>query len=170
MQNWVNDKNKSVMAFEKIKDTILPKLIRGKLINIEASEEEVLALMDVYSGIDAIRCQEKNLQGIAWRAQWGKAWNTFTIRQQRHTGTKTELEKRIESIDNGYFYPAFTMQAYFDNFSDLNCLSVGIIKTVDLFNLYKTKSEIFKQRQSDNLFLYVEWDDLKPYIKTWEST
>jgi len=169
MQNWVNDKNKSVMAFEKIEDTILPKLIRGKLINIENSNEEVLALMDVYSGIDVVRSQEKNLQGIAWRAQWGKAWNTFTIRQQRHTGTKTELEKRIESIDNGYFYPAFTMQAYFDNFSDFNCLSVGIIKTVDLFNLYKTKPEIFKQRQSDNLFLYVEWDDLKPYIKTWQA-
>jgi hypothetical protein len=169
MQNWVNDKNKSVMAFEKIKDTILPKLIRGKLINIENSNEEVLALMDVYSGIDVVRSQEKNLQGIAWRAQWGKAWNTFTIRQQRHTGTKTELEKRIESIDNGYFYPAFTMQAYFDNFSDFNCLSVGIIKTVDLFTLYKTKPEIFKQRQSDNLFLYVEWDDLKPYIKTWQA-
>jgi hypothetical protein len=167
MQNWMSDKNKSVMAFEKIKDTVLPKLIKGRLINIETSDEEVLALMDIYSGIDAVRCHDKRLQGIAWRAQWGKAWNTFTIRQQRFSGAKTELEKRIESIEHGYFFPAFTMQAYFDNCFDLNCLSVGVIKTVDLFELYKTKPEIFKQRQSDNLFLFVEWDDLKGYVKTW---
>lgn len=113
--NWRRDLNDSVIALESIKDTYLPKVIKGKIHTIENADNEILILMDTKSGIDYIREDTNGLQGIAARVQWGRAWNTFTIRTARHTGSETELEKRLYQIDNGYFYPAFTMQAYFDN-------------------------------------------------------
>lgn len=169
MQDWIKDKSNSVQAFDKIKDTILPKLITGKLVSIEMTESEVLAWMDIYSGIDLIRKDETGLQGVAWRAQWCKAWDSFTIRMTRQTGTKTELEKRLWAIQNGYFYPAFTIQAYFDNTVDMNCLSVGIIRTKDLFQAYQNTPDIFQVRRSDNEFIYVNWSDLKGKVKVWRS-
>jgi len=108
-QNWKVDLSDSCKALEKIKNTELPKLISGKIHSIENSDNEILLLMDVISGIDYIRQNEAGLQGIAARVQFGYNFDTFTIRKTRHTGNKTEFEKRIEQIENGYFYPAFVL-------------------------------------------------------------
>lgn len=163
--NWTKDLSDSVIALEKIKHTYLSKVISGKIHTIESSKNEVLILMDIKSGIDYIRENENGLQGIAARVQWGNDWNTFTIRSKRHTGTQTELEKRLYQIENGYFYPAFTMQAYFDNRKTNNLLSIGIIKTIDLYTLFKEQPKLFKTRCSDNEFVYVHWDDISEYVK-----
>jgi hypothetical protein len=169
MQDWIADKDKSVMAFEKIKNTVLPKLISGEIISIEKEESgSVLAMMDIHSGIDLVRKNEIGLQGIAWRAQWEKAYNTFTIRAERTTGTKTELEKRLEAIEKEYFYPAYTIQAYFDNDRDFNWLSVGIIRTRDLYETFIERPDLFSERtvKSDgNKFYVVNWNNL-PTMKT----
>lgn len=164
--NWRHDLNDSVIALESIKDTYLPKVIKGKIHTIENADNEILILMDTKSGIDYIREDTNGLQGIAARVQWGRAWNTFTIRTVRHTGSETELEKRLYQIDNGYFYPAFTMQAYFDNRLDNNLLSLAIVKTVDLYNLFKNERHLFEKRRSDNDFVFIHWDNLKDKVKT----
>lgn len=164
--NWRHDLNDSVIALESIKDTYLPKVIKGKIHTIENADNEILMLMDTKSGIDYIREDTNGLQGIAARVQWGRAWNTFTIRTARHTGSETELEKRLYQIDNGYFYPAFTMQAYFDNRLDNNLLSLAIVKTVDLYNLFKNERHLFEKRRSDNDFVFIHWDNLKDKVKT----
>lgn len=164
--NWRHDLNDSVIALESIKDTYLPKVIKGKIHTIENADNEILILMDTKSGIDYIREDTNGLQGIAARVQWGRAWNTFTIRTARHTGSETELEKRLYQIDNGYFYPAFTMQAYFDNRLDNNLLSLAIVKTVDLYNLFKNERHLFEKRRSDNDFVFIHWDNLKDKVKT----
>ena len=132
--SWNIDLNDSVKALEKIKDPILSKIISGKIHTIENAKNEILIKLDTACGIDYIRENETGLQGIAARVQWGRPWNTFTIRKERHTGSKTELEKRLEQIKKGYFYPAFTLQAYFDNRINNNCLSVGVVQTVYIFN------------------------------------
>jgi hypothetical protein len=157
--NWTLDLSDSVKAIEKIKNTILPKLISGDIISIEQQDNEILLMFDIYSGIDYIRKNEKGLQGIASRVQFGKNWNSFTIRTQRHTGAKTEYEKRLEQIENGYFYPHFTMQAYFDNREDMNLLSICIIKTIDLYHEIENNPNV-KTRTSDNVFKYIKWDDI----------
>ena len=139
-------------------------MISGKIYSIENSSNEILILLDKLSGIDYIRQNENGLQGIAARVQWGKNWDTFTIRSKRHTGTKTELEKRLYAIENGYFYPAFTLQAYFDNRQTNNLLSIAVIKTIDLYNIYQNKFELFENNKSDNEFSFIRWgkipDDL----------
>jgi hypothetical protein len=128
--------------------------------------------LDAFSGIDYIREDKIGLQGVAARVQWvgnKEPYNTFTIRAGRYTGTETELDKRIKQIENGYFYPAFTLQAYFDNRKDNNLLSIAVVKTIDLYNYLLKNPEELLHRKSDNEFIAVKWGNLKKHnikIKT----
>lgn len=167
--NWKVDLKDSVIALDSIKNTVLPKLIRGNIHTIENKKDEVLIKIDTKSGIDYIREDNNGLQGIAARVQWGNAWDTFTIRSRRHTGTKTELEKRLYQIKNGYFYPYFTLQAYFDSRDSNSLLSIAIIKTTDLYRLYRDSNNLFESNRSDNEFVFVRWRNIGKYIKSYHA-
>lgn len=156
---WQKDLSDSVIALNKIKNIITENLISGTIHTIEQSDNEILMKLDIKSGIDFIVEKEEGLQGIASRVQWGKAWDTFTIRAVRCTGSETELSKRLRQIDGGYFYPAYTMQAYFDNRESNNLLSIGVVKTKDLYTLLKNKPHLFSKQKSDNEFLFISFDD-----------
>lgn len=159
---WGKDLNDSVKAIKTIQHTVLPKLISGSLHNIEKSSNEILLWMDIYSGIDMIRKNKNGLQGVACRVQFGPAYNTFTIRSARHTGAKTEFEKRTTQIEAGYFYPAFTLHAYFDDRIYMNLLSIAVIKTIDLYKAIRNGVKM-STRYSDNQFKVVKWADLIDY-------
>lgn len=163
---WSKDLKDAVQALEGIKNTALKKVIRGNLHTIETVDNNILILLDQKSGIDYIREDNIGLQGIAARAQWGNAWNTFTIRSARHTGSKTELEKRMEQVENGYFYPEFTMQAYFNNRQANELLTLGIIKTKDLYKFIEENPAKVEKNKSDNEFVFVRWIHLIGKIKT----
>lgn len=169
--NWIKDSKDSIKAFYAIEHTVIPNLISGRLLNIEQNENEILLQMDVKSGIDLVRIDSTGLQGVAWRAQWcgHYSFDTFTIRSKRCTGASTELEKRLEQIEKGYFYPAFTIQAYFDNRNENNCNSAAIIRTKDLYWHILNKPEIFESRHSNNEFLFVHWYDLAPFVRIWRK-
>lgn len=159
--HWRKDLEASIKALDSIKNTLLPRLISGKIHSIEKADDHILLLLDTKSGIDYIRENETGLQGIASRVQWGsKAWNTFTIRSERHTGAKTEFAKRVEAIRDGYFYPAFTLQAYFTDRETNGFLSVGIIKTINLYNFIGANPNLVHKNKSDNEFKFVFWEDL----------
>jgi len=158
--NWTKD----LTATSKAIEIIIPKInefISGELYSVENSDNEILNLLDKYSGIDLIVLRDKALRGVASRVQWGNNWDTFTIRYKRHTGSKTEYEKRIENIENGEFYPALTLQAYLNNRNENKLLSLGVIRTKDLYELTQTHKELFKMRKSDNEFKFISWSDIK---------
>lgn len=171
--NWCVDLSDSVKALETIKNNELKKILDGEIYSIENSNNEVLILMDKFSGLDYIRKNDKGLQGVAARVQWGKNWQTFTIRFKRHTGTETELEKRLSQIDNGYIYPAFTLQAYFNARNENKLLGMAIVKTKFLYSLYLEKPNLFYEKKSDNLFLCINWNDIikenKEIIRVYNS-
>lgn len=159
---WKTDLSDSIKCIESIRKNILPLLISGEIYSIEASQNQILILLDTYSGIDYIRQTNEGLQGIAARVQWtDKPYNSFTIRSNRKSGVDTELKKRLYQIDNGYFYPAFTLQAYFDNRNDNNLLSIAIIRTKDLYNLYLNSPEKFQKNKSDNDFVFIYWANIE---------
>ena len=165
--NWITDLTNSSKALSKVLYTILPQYLKGKIHNIETSNNEILVLLDTKSGIDLIDETSTGLLGIASRVQFCpiqfKPYNTFTIRAERHTGTKTEYEKRTEQIEKGYLYPALTMQLYFDNKIDMNFLSGALIKTINLYRFIKEHPDKIKTRYSDNKFYYINFSDLKDY-------
>ena len=167
--HWSVDNDDSVRAFEAIRHTVVPKLIAGQIIRVEKQDNEILLTIDQKAGIDYIRSNDTGLQGIAWRAQWGdRAWDTFTIRYKRHSGAETEYEKRVSQIREGYMYPAFTMQGYFTDRETNRPLSVGIVKTLDLYQLLIDQPSVAHHNQSDNEFLFVRWSDI-PQMKEWHT-
>lgn len=157
---WTEDLKDTSLAIDKILPDI-NKFIAGDLYSVESSDNEILQMLDNFSGIDLIVLRDKALRGIASRIQWGNNWDTFTIRLKRYTGTKTEYQKRIESIERGEFFPALTLQAYMNNREDNKLLSMAVIKTIDLYELIETHNELFQKRTSDNEFLFIKWDDIK---------
>ena len=164
---WGKDLSDSMIAMNKIKDNYLSKLISGKIHSAENSDVEIVKLLDVVSGIDYIAEDEHGLRGIATRVQWCEyPYNTFTIRSERCSGNCTELEKRLYQIENGYIYPSLTLQAYFDNRKDNNLLSIGVIKTIDLYKIYQESPLLFRTNYSDNQFKSIHWDNLDGYVKT----
>lgn len=160
--HWSIDNDDSVRAFEAIQYTVVPKLISGKIIRVEKQDNEILLTIDQKAGIDYIRSNDTGLQGIAWRSQWGnRAWDTFTIRYNRVSGAKTEYEKRVQQIREGYMYPAFTMQGYFTDRDTNTPMSVGIVRTLDLYQLLIDRPEVAHLNKSDNEFLFVRWRDIE---------
>jgi hypothetical protein len=161
------DLNRSIQALESIKESILKKIFCGSIHNIESSNNNILMLLDQKSGVDYIREDEKGLQGIAARVQWikqgYKPYNSFTIRFERHTKTETEYKKRTSQIKNGYFYPAFTLQAYFEDSDNNKLISIGVIKTNDLYKFIDKNPEKVYQNKSDNVFKFVYFADLRKY-------
>ena len=166
---WGEDLKESAKALLTIKESVLEVLFNGKIYNIESSKNEILMLIDQHSGIDYIVDDGEGLVGVATRVQWGGNYRTFTIRESRHTGSKTEYEKRKHALrlihkDSSYIYPALTMQAYFDNKEDNNLLSLAITRTRDLYDFiekYYDDSTRVRRNSSDNDFIYVRWRDLE---------
>ncbi len=158
--NWKVDNKASQSAIEKSR-AVISKYILGDLYSVESSDNEILLLLDKYAGIDLVVLKDGNIKGVASRVQWGHNWDTFTIRSKRHTGTKTEYEKRVDAINNGHLYPALTMQIYCNNRENNDIQSMGIMKTIDLYELLDIKKELFKVRESDNVFHFIKWIDIK---------
>jgi len=80
-------------------------------------------------------------------------------------------------INNTCLYPNFTIQAYIAKpRRQGNLLSVGAIKTINLFNFLHQQSKQYindhlrPNSEDSNLFVFVEWNELiknKIQVKTW---
>ena len=162
--SYIKDFNKANKDVSKFLSFINDLTSNGsKIIEIETSDNDVLQMFDKYSGVDAIQVTKDNqLRGVAMRVQYGKAWNTFTIRYKRSSGSKTEYEKRVDAIENEKMYPQLTVQCFLSSDSK-EILSVGIIRTKDLYDQLKDKSIVnFRQAKEDgNTFIWTRWQDLK---------
>ena len=142
--------------------------VSGQVIDIQNSGSMVLDWLDKYSGIDWImKRNDDHVFGIAARIQLTQPkyyldpQNTFTIRYETVSGGKTEYEKRIESIENGYFYPLFTLQAYVKEKDPTHVLSGAMMKTIDLYDFMKKYSYLVNEDRRDNVFKIVKWTDVK---------
>lgn len=145
------------------------KFIRGELIPIEVVTDikfKTLAQkFDQLAGIDIWQIvKNEGIKGIASRIQWSeKAWNTFTIRKSRSSGTKTEYEKRLFAIEtNEWIYPYYTIQAYISERRIGELISMAITKTADIFDMIKKDNYIEKtNKQDDNIFMIIDWQEMK---------
>ena len=165
-----SDLDASSRAFESISGTTLQKLIKGSLISCEGHIDDCNSIgfnLDVLGGIDYLSVNEHGIRGLAVRCQFGDAYNSFTIRYSRPSGNKTEHEKRLYQIDNGYIYPEFTIQCYFDSTKNNELLSMAIIRTDDLFYEIEHNDKVI-EKESNNKFKVIHWNHIpKSKIKTW---
>ena len=180
VDNFEKDLSDSAFDFLRV---VEPKLIEmgfidGEIISIESTTQEHLAKqMDMTSGIDAwVIKTDEGITGLASRIQWINSslpFNTFTIRQSRYTGAKTEYEKRLYAInsDGEFIYPHLTCQAYITRRQDGDLISLAIAKTVDIFRMIADGHCWLRSNPEDNNeFMCVSWKGMsnKGYsIKIW---
>ena len=159
-----------------LKTLVLPVLqehcqeFQGRDIGVvEGSESKWHKHLDSIAGIDAYQYTRYWMRGIASRIQYGVDFKTFTIRTRRPTENKTELEKRLFSLQHkeaGLFYPYWTVQAFIDK-TEATLLSVGVAKTEELYtyvNVSEINGRLFKRIKAGSggqEFLYVDWYEYK---------
>jgi len=123
-----------------------------KIIPVETKVENELARkFDVLAGIDYLQIvSNRGIRGLASRVQWGEvnaSFKSFTIRKttNRNTSNNTELKKRMDAIfnDSGLIYPYYVIQSYLLNKGLGPLLFSCMIKTIDLFGLYKNYPNYF---------------------------
>lgn len=157
--NWQIDK----CIFTGSMANVFDKLgINAEIESVEKYDNTAAFWMDSFAGIDYMgKDDNNNIFGIASRIQelapTSASYDSFTIRSDRHTGTKTEFTKRIEAIEQGFFYAQLTLQAYIQNGE---VIAAAVIKTKDLFDFIKNHPYLVKHKFSDNKFKIVLWDDL----------
>jgi len=109
---------KSAAAFRDIVwPSIAADLGGGDLVPVESVASAAFAKdLDVLAGVDAWQVVKlSGMRPLASRVQagWGRI-NTFTIRYSLRSGARTEIDKRIDAIRDGFLFPAITVQAYLD--------------------------------------------------------
>lgn len=159
-----NDLNQSSKTFI---DLVEPELVAtggGHFVAVEGvSVDEMAKLLDTLAGIDFWNIHAGvGIRGLATRIQRGRSWRTFTIRNQRISGARTEYEKRKHAIENGMLYPELTLQAYVDNGK---LLSYALAKTTDIMKMIDTGKAQIKHtgpaQYGQASFFVVKWDDMK---------
>lgn len=154
MRNFNKEMNNATFAIEqsglRFEQYVFPVIkhhfgLKSEYISIESLQNDEtlskqLKLMfknlDNMSGIDGVVMNANvGMRTVGVRVQViEKAWNSFSVRFERSSGLKTEYEKRVMSIMNGYLYPMLTIQAYVNRRHEL--LSCGICNTLDMYSYF----------------------------------
>jgi len=146
------------------KDAVL-EVLGGEFEVVEGVTQYKMAkTLDMLAGIDLWHFNTKHgIRGVANRIQYGKCWETFTIRKSRDSGVKTEYEKRKFAIENEFLYPVLTLQGYlsYDNV----LIAFAIAKTKDIIamidNGFCTVKKTGEEQKGQADFYIIQWADLK---------
>lgn len=121
----------------------------GRLEVVESVADKSFADdLDQRAEVDIFQVLPNGMRGLASRIQWGKPYNTFSVRSWRSTGGETELEKRLRAInhkDKGWVYPHITIQAYLSKGNPVKFLSGAAIQTEFLI---RKAFEVFNSGES----------------------
>jgi len=173
--NFDNDFSVACQLGQKLLYTLNQRLNAGhKIIHTEILRESIAMMLDKHSGIDAIMLNGSgDISGVALRIQTcsEKNWRTFTIRNTRSSGAKTEYEKRGKQIYDAHpsFYPHFTCQSYFDKESRL--IGGGLCYTKTIFDVIKANIESKKgvyvqtNKSDGNTFIVVPFSMVDPIME-----
>lgn len=166
MSDWKPSLQTSLYDLERVVwPAISPLVGGGKFSPWEgAFENEMQRTLDIFGGVDWIQHLDNGtIQTWATRVQWGQDWSTFTIRESREYGTRTELAKRIQQVETeGCLYPTYTLQAYISEKRVGQLLSVAFVKTKELISyIQQAPNEVYRRAVFDNgaaTFLVIKWN------------
>ena len=155
---------------EKARPIISKLLHGGRILPVEGDPNEICHILDLTCGTDYMQIYDDKdiVWGIASRIQTydpdrGRPFNTFTIRNKRESGQKTEYEKRRDAINRGGIYPYLTMQAYVNARSG-EIDSLAITKTTDLMDFIIKKNPEVKHTGDEQIgqaeFFVVRWYEM----------
>jgi hypothetical protein len=167
------------LSSQALREIVLPYLkkhcpefggMRVEIIENPHGTDRLRVHLDTLAGIDAYQYWDRGIRGIAARVQQGN-FRTFTVRENRPSGAKTELEKRLFALHNknkGCITSYWTLQAYMTKGYG-RLLSVGLAKTEEFYRYIEqreTSGHPFKRKNASDggeQFFYVSWDQYQRY-------
>ncbi len=170
--SWSEDLERSTEQFQTtVWPTISESFDGGELVPVEAvTVSEMHETLDQLAGIDFWIVGDDGMRGLASRVQdQGVAWDTFTIRKERKSGTETEYDKRKRAMDEDYLTPHWTVQAYLSDDGEL--LSAAVCETDSLIKWIQmgVEGEHYEIRRTyeDGVawFYTIEWSDFSEHIE-----
>lgn len=156
---------KSSTIFEQLCVPELKKEFNCEFISIEKNQDiHSHKIMDTMAGIDALAFKkDEGVRGVASRIQYGKVWNTFTIRKSRESGVTTEFEKISKAIEDDNMRSFYTVHAYV-NHNNIEAMAICLTKS--LFQLIRDGKFTVKKTNPDQKgqaeFYVVKWSDFEP--------
>jgi len=187
VSNWISDKAWSAWVFQNL---VWPQLCNfiggGEPIYIETLNTKLAQILDIVAGFDYWQLDDRRgIRGIAHRAQVCpfdyQPFNTFTIRQRRNTGTRTEFEKRrasLENADGGWMYPYFTVQSYVSSKDkDAILRSFAVARTEDVITVIEEweamgclpRGRVWINGTDNASFYVVQWRGVAQHVYTSDS-
>ncbi len=161
--NWKQDRDDAAEDFTLI---VWPAIRDewfdgGQLVKTEDGSSVLADMFDQDAGIDAVVRDRNGIRTVAIRVQKDRAFDSFTIRAVRHTGVRTEREKRLAAMHSDHEMPALTLQAYVTSHGGA-LVQAGIVRTRDLYDYIEAGGRVERlvNPQDGNAFDVAWWADL----------
>ena len=163
--NYDDSQKLSRQLFEKYIQPRFLQLLPGEMYPVEGEVHPTLRMLDMTGGVDYFHVSKKTgcIRGFASRNQWcDRNWATFTVRETRESGARTELAKRRAAALHKGISPALTLQSYFSHQRGL--LGFAIAREDDILSLidkgFCTRKTTQQGQIGQATFAVVEWRDL----------
>lgn len=157
--DWQGDLKWSDAAFMRL---IAPRLLArwgGRIHPVQTEQDALKLEMDRQAGIDFYHQTPGGaLRGVACRVQIGN-YQTFTVRQSRRSGAKTEYAKLSEAIQSGSIYPYWSVQGYVTEESNDGELSSFAVCRTALLIAKIDAGQCYSNGTDNASFYVVNWGD-----------
>ncbi len=138
-------------GFQRVWDTgVLQEAGFSSPTNVEETNEDLKEATDYHALIDGKDAR------VAFRAQRGFNWGTFTVRSARSSGCYTEWGKYLAKVNHGAPGPDYVIHAYI---SDVTVFALAETKTI----VRAIREKHCGENSSNARFFYVQWDDIEKF-------
>ena len=151
------DANKSLAAFANfVKPALQIAFGAKKILPTERHENELETELDRNAGIDGVVVTSDGSPfAYASRVQFGKNYESFSIRRSRPNGTPTEWQKLKNPLS---MKPAFHIHSFVAD--NEKSAIVGIVQTADLIRYIRQNPHQWRTAPSGETFFVVPFDDV----------
>lgn len=151
------DAAKSLWAFDNVVAPALKKIFGAKRIfSTENHDSGLEKFLDQETGIDAlIVSDDGTTYPAACRIQFGKCYESFTLRRSRPSGAPTEYDKLNRAKKVGGLMPTYHVQAFIDGANDK--AKVAIAETVDLLKYIDGHASEWRKTSDGETFFVIPW-------------
>ena len=164
-RSFDQDAIKALLAFDSFVAPALKKILGAKRIfSTELHNNGLEKFLDQETGIDAlIVSDDGTTYPAACRIQFGKCYESFTLRRSRPKGTTTEFDKLNRAKKMGGLMPTYHVQAFIENDTAI----IAVAETVDLLKYIDGHKDQWRKTSEGETFYYIPWrklDKVKVYI------
>lgn len=161
MKTVDTDKRQSADDFNNFVKPAIEKNCAAQIISLENLGGKLPLMLDRQFSTDALYLKGDKMYGVSSRVQRNQNWQTFTIRAERDSNARTELQKHSDALAKGEYLPEITVQTYINDGE----ITIGIAWTADILDYIK-KNKTQAKHTNNSLdgqatFLCVSWYDMQ---------